>query len=244
MHFPETFRIKRNSCFLFKNEATLLLTCFPLNHDLDGLSKTHTKTHTKTIYVMNVLYSFRKTCHIFRWTCHAAAFLATFWTNILPTTMSGFLLENTRFCLLEIAPNNPKWSTNRKTKWSHYLWSSYPAMHLPLKNLQCQSYSKCLLMISTCPMTGFLPQHVAEQGPFLSVLGIPACVKRAYGAGLSPVVASARWASGPWPAPPWRIKNIMPMSIRIMYRIFNLKIYEVYCNDFWKRNRVCHCCSF
>ena len=68
----------------------------------------HTQRHTQTIYMMNVLYSFRKTCHIFRWTCSIAASLATFWTNILPNTMSGFLLENTRFCLLEMVPNDPQ----------------------------------------------------------------------------------------------------------------------------------------
>lgn len=135
----------------------------------------HTQRHTQTIYMMNVLYSFRKTCHIFRWTCSIAASLATFWTNILPNTMSGVLLEN------QVLPsgNGPKQSPNDlqtgrpngpticgpHTQLCIYLWKTCNVKVIP----------KCLLMLLNLTQTSWVSTRVfattrGRTGP------VPLCV--------------------------------------------------------------------
>ena len=130
----------------------------------------------------------------------------------------------------------PKWFTNWKTKWSHYLWSSYPAMHLPLKNLQCQSYSKMSADASQ-PNTNKLGFHKGfchNTWPNRARSSLCWASRHVWREHM--VQGSLRWL-------PPQVGSQDPAEM--VSCIFNTKRNEVYCNHFGKRHRiVCRCCSF
>lgn len=130
----------------------------------------------------------------------------------------------------------PKWFTNWKTKWSHYLWSSYPAMHLPLKNLQCQSYSKMSADASQ-PNTNKLGFHKGfchNTWPNRARSSLCWASRHVWREHM--VQGSLRWL-------PPQVGSQDPAEM--VSCIFNTKRNEVYCNHFGKRHSiVCRCCSF